>query len=304
MNLVSRTGHLLLSLTLLVGGASGIVHAELSSGLVQPAALHNIPRAGGECRRDAIDAMPAAAVEGPAADLSCALPAAEAAKEVGDPAALFVDVRRMADFEAFHIAGAVNIRPDELRSKPYWRGKRVVLVGNGKAERELYALCSGLKQAAYGQVRVLRGGMPAWLAQELPVQGKAPAVSGLTRLSAAELWAESQYTANLLLLDPRQNALQGDISYAVLLSRLTPEMVHSTLLQRRKQLKGVGLASVVLVAGTDTPEPQIEALRKALTPVPLLVYSDTAAAYRQQLQAQKAVWSARLRGPKPLPCGG
>ena len=65
-----------------------------------------------------------------------------------------------------------------------------------KAERVLYEACAELKKIGFRQVRVLRGGLMAWLTYAQPIIGRPPGEDTLAQLSPAELWAESQFGAN------------------------------------------------------------------------------------------------------------
>lgn len=278
--------------------------AQLVSGDLLPEAIKDIRPAVGACRRE--DPLPGQAgtpVGGEVPpDLSCALPVTEFPLLLARRETLLADLRLAADFQTFRIEGALNLSASELRSKPYWRRKTVVLVGNGKAERELYSECARLKRSGYQQVRVLRGGMPMWLAQGGAVAGHTPSVPQLMRLSAAEFWLESQNPHNVVLVATEQHALQRQLSRSEVLPQTTPKTIKAALEPRRK-LRPSGSASVVLAVAPGVTNEWIEKLQQSLMPVPLLVYADTPEALAHQLDAQKAVWAAQARGPKQPGCG-
>ncbi len=267
-------------------------------------ALKNIKQATGVCRKDdgfsngTITSLP-----GSEPDLKCALPVTEVKSLLSNANTLLVDLRSNAEYQSFHINGALNLNTSDLHSKPYWRKKTVVLIGSGKAERELYSECTRLKQLGYQQVRVLRGGMLLWLASDQPVVGQAPATSQLARLPAAEFWLESQNSDNLVLLSKERSALRSDVSFSVALPQITGEAIKAILERRRKELKNAPLASVVLVAPSIITDEHINQLQKILLPVPLLVYTDTKEALQRQSVLQKSVWLAQARGPKQPGCG-
>jgi hypothetical protein len=271
-----------------------------------PEALRGIKRASGVCRAD--DARPGAGAGADAApavspDFGCAIPVSALQAMLALPATALVDTRGGAAHQAFHIEGALNLSALDLRSKLYWRGKTVVLIGDGKAELELYSECARLKQLGYKQVAVLRGGMPQWLAENQPVAGRAPAAPQLARLSASEFWLASQSLDNLVVLSKQQSALQGDVAFSLVLPETTPGSLKAALEQHRKERKGVPLSAVVLAVDAGVEDQQIEQLQQALVPLPLLVYADSREALVRQLALQKAIWSAQARGPKQLACG-
>jgi rhodanese-related sulfurtransferase len=276
--------------------------AQVSVGGSMPEALKNIQQASSVCRKD--DA-PAGSSTAPAVrpDMSCAIGVSAVQGVQQRQNAVVIDVRPTTDYEAFHIAGSLNAGLSDLHSKSYWRSKTAVLVGNGKAERELYEECTRLKQLGYKDVAVLRGGMPTWLAANQPVMGRAPSARQLARLSASEFWIESQNPDNFVALSKGQGTLQNDIPFSVVLPHMTAAAIRTALERRRTALKNAPLASVIVTADAATPEHELEQLQQAMLPIPVLVYSDTREAFVRQLAVQKAIWVAQARGPKQPACG-
>jgi rhodanese-related sulfurtransferase len=234
-------------------------------------------------------------------DLSCPIEPREAAHLLKSSNAVLIDTRRSVDFVNFHIDGAMNLNPAEVRSKSFLRSKSVVLIGNGIGERELYIECSRLKSNGFKQTRVLQGGMPAWLASGLDVNGQPPNPEQLARLTPSDLLIESQFEANLILVEAGQEAIQKQIKGSRVIPDVKPETIRSAIDKHRSKLKSGVVAAVVLVASKKADH---EALSQAIKPVPLLVYSGTAEAFSLQLTQQAAVWAAQARGPKqPSSCG-
>ena len=237
-------------------------------------------------------------------DLGCGISVPELQKQLGSADLTLVDLRQKEAFEAWHINGALNLSFAELHNKPYWRNKQVVLMGNGKAERESYSECRHLKQLGYTKVKVLRGGMPAWLAQQGAVLGRVnETVPHMLRLSAAEFWLEAQNLDHLLLLSPAQKALQQELPLSTTLEQETPAAMLTLLARHRKETGAAALSGVVLVAAPDVTDEQIMRLQQAIAPMPLLVYADTREAVQRQIALQKQIWLAQARGPRQLGCG-
>lgn len=270
-------------------------------------ALKGIRQAVGSCRRDN-EANPAAK-EGPVAaplldaDLSCAISPGDAMRWLEAANTIFVDTRPAPEHGQFGIRGAVNVRPSELKTKTYLQRKRIVLFGVGVGDQELYRACSGLKQAGFGQVHVLRGGLALWSAFRLPLIGAPPSGSLMSRLSAAQLWQESRYDDNVVVVFPSMSAGRENLPYSVLLMTPTAEGVRGVLERRRKELKGAPVASVILVAGAEMNDQQFEQLQQKLGAIPLLLYAESLGALDRQLSSQKAMWAAQSRGPKRPGCG-
>ncbi|MFZ2313994.1 MAG: rhodanese-like domain-containing protein, partial [Methylobacter sp.] len=182
-------------------------------------------------------------------DLSCVINPADLAHKLKSPGTVLVDTRSAMDFAEFHIEGAMNISATELRSKSFLRDKSVVLIGNGKAERELYIECRRLKSTGFRRVNVLRGGMPAWLASGHGVLGQSPNLARLTTLTPSELWTESRFEANLVLVTASQKTLQKQITGSLLIPDERPKTVQAIVKQQRsRHSKSGSRAAVVLVA--------------------------------------------------------
>lgn len=277
--------------------------APMPGGGPLPAALKDIAPASGVCRRDA----PAGAASAPPApaiapDLGCAMPVAAVQEWLAQPGALLADLRSAGDFQGHHIEAAVNLTSLDLRSKPYWRAKPVVLAGDGKGEQELYSLCAQLKQQGYQRIGVLRGGVPAWQGSGQPLAGRAPPLPLQLRLSPEELWQEAQNADNMVLLLPDLAALQKHLPFAAALAQPSAAAVKAVAERRRKETRNAPLASVV-VAGASLSDRDIERLQRELSPVPVLAYTGALAAFQHQLTVQKAVWTAQARGPRQPACG-
>ncbi|MFZ2312294.1 MAG: hypothetical protein WAV82_06715, partial [Methylobacter sp.] len=133
------------------------------------------------------------------------------------------------------------------------------------------------------------------------VLGQSPNLAQLTTLTPSELWTESQFAANLVLVTASQKTLQKHITRSLLIPDEWPKTVQAMVKQRSGHSKSGSWAAVVLVAGKET---DVQALSQAIEPVPLLVYSETEEAFASQLTQQSAVWAAQARGPKqPSGCG-
>lgn len=282
-----------------------LVSAQVASGNKLPEALKDVKPADGVCRRDSFspaeDGKPAVAEVAP--DFACAITAAELLPILASPNTALIDLRLGAEHQAFHIAGAMSLNTADLHSKPYWQRKTTVLIGNGKGERELYSECARLKRSGYSAVKVLRGGMASWLANNQSVSGQAPRASQLARLTASELWIESQSPANLVVLGAEMKALQNELPYSTVLPQTTGPAIKSVLERRRKELKDAPLAAVVLAVDLGMSNDDIQRLQQSLGPLPLLVYTDTREALQRHVSMQKAIWAAQARGPKQPACG-
>jgi rhodanese-related sulfurtransferase len=292
-------------LALVLAAFCGPACAQMASPGEVPRALKDIKPAPAACRPDKVEPIhaPSGARSDIAPDLACAISAAELYSALGRPDTVLIDVRPASEYGSFRIGGALNMGVAETRSKAYLRSKRLVLVGDGKGERELYAACAALKRDGFKQVRTLRGGIASWVADERPVIGRAPSPDRLIRLSAAELWRESQFDGNVVLVAENREPMLADLPFAAALGLPSVETVRAALEERRKRLKNAPLASVVLIADAGLAPEQLATLQQALRPVPLLMYAETRDALNRYVTLQKAIWAAQARGPKQPGCG-
>ncbi|MCM2250782.1 MAG: rhodanese-like domain-containing protein [Ramlibacter sp.] len=269
-----------------------------------PEALRNIPRAGESCKNDAPDvaATRTSRTAAAAPGLACMVTMSQVRGDIESGAILIVDVRQDSQHQRFHIPGSVNFSATSLAHKPALRGKALLLVGDGKGERELHAGCSLLKQSGFASVRVLAGGMISYLASGAPLRGRVPSAYELADLDAGQLWAESKFVENLLVIAGNAADYSDHLPYATAVNPLTPASLAAVLDRRQKEIKGA-VSAVVLAGAPVTEETSYAALATAVAPVPLLTYRDSAAALGRFVAGQKASWTARARGPKRPRCG-
>lgn len=273
-----------------------------------PDALKGVAPAGQSCKRDEVAQRPKGlsepAVQAIPADLHCAVSVPEVVSLRDRNAAFLVDTRSPREFEALHIDGALNATPAEVRSKTFLRDRTLVLVGSGKAEQELYVACTELKSRGFPRVKVLRGGMPLWQAQGQPTVGLRSDGALPPSLNTAELWLETQFDANLVLVAPSHAALRDQLPYAMPLAQVNASAVKSVLDLRRRELKNSPLSAVVLVAEESAMAADTwRALAASMAPVPLLVYTHPADVFMREMRQQQLSWTALARGPKQPPCG-
>jgi rhodanese-related sulfurtransferase len=116
-----------------------------------------------------------APADGVAADLRFISPE-EARKLLGQDAVAFVDCRSKDEFEAGHVAGSTHVEPGVATIEPailqIARSAHTVVTycdADSECERS-QRIASLFTQAGAADVRVLEGGLPAWLAEGFPAQ--------------------------------------------------------------------------------------------------------------------------------------
>lgn len=282
------------------------VFAQTKSTPPLPEALKGIQPATGVCRRD----QPAASLGNNSSkpkhhspDLTCAASLSQVLALADQPDTLLFDVRHSSDFMAFHIKGAMNKDLASLRTANFLGGKTVVLVGSGKAERDLYLACGDLKTSGAKRVFVLQGGIASWISGGNAVEGRVPSVDQLFRLTASELWAESQFNANLVLVHAAQEEIRPHLFASVPLRDISLPAIKSEIIKRRKNQQKNKLIGLVLVVPPNTSPEQLDTIRRAILPMPMLIFAEPAQVFIKEMTQQKNIWSAHARGPRKPGCG-
>ncbi len=100
-----------------------------------------------------------------------------------------VDVRNSADYEKVQIPGAVRIPMFALKSKEILKTQPIVLLGSGYDYSLLEPECRNLREQGF-MVSILEGGLCAWKARGLPLEGMGTADLSLQTLSPADFFRE------------------------------------------------------------------------------------------------------------------
>jgi len=298
MNLtIARIITLLIGLTgLWQGIPDALAKPQMAPGVVT--ALQQMKPASAACSAKKPKSTPFKIVAEIKPDLSCAMSADFLLRQLNAANHTVIDTRTASEFNQFHIANTMNIPVTELTKKSFLHEKRLILLGNGKAEQRLYRACKELKANGYPQTSVLWGGMPAWLASTNKVLGQAPGWAEAAQLTAADLWLESQFSANLVLVSAAQTNVLPYLKTSYRIADEQPKTIQAVLNQLPKTYQP---AAVVLVGSKGA---DFQAIRETIKPIPLLFYTDTAEAFIDQQKIQSAVWAAHARGPKQAPgCG-
>lgn len=189
-----------------------------------------------------------------------------------------------------------------LRLKEYLRDKPMLLVGDGKSDRELYGACGRLRAQGFKSVHVLMGGMAGYLAKGLPVNGSgAPDAFELAQIDPSQLWAQSQFPEGLVIVVDSTTTAES-LPLASRVADGAPRTIAGVVERRRKEQKTT-LANVTLVIDGAMTEAVFRQYSQAVAPTPLLVYSGGAGALKEFLRSQEAAWAALARGPKQPRCG-
>lgn len=281
-------------------------HADEASGKTARTveeAFKGIKRADGVCRGDEGGATEQAVGRTAESlpDLGCGVSFGDVLVLLLRSDSSIIDGRTAGEFAQFHLNGALNMAPAELKTKLFLNRQTLILVGNGKGERELYRACGELKRQGFRQVRVLHGGMPVWQ-DESRVLGQHVPWSELSRLSIEQFWAEASFESNTMVLAPAAAELRKEFPKALVMKDDSPLGLKGVLDKYPRKERRAG--SILLLSGRKDFDSLAEQYRKVAGTFPLLVHVGSTSSVRQFLSTQELVWNAQSRGPKKLPCSG
>jgi rhodanese-related sulfurtransferase len=134
-------------------------------------ALRGVPRAHSAAASTAVCSAPAGALA------TAVWIEQEAARALmGDPGAVFVDCRSKPEFQSGHIATALSVpgeEPDITAPVARLLGAARTIVAYCDAAsgcESSHRLAARLRELGYPDVRILRDGMPGWLARGYPAE--------------------------------------------------------------------------------------------------------------------------------------
>jgi len=270
-----------------------------------PALLKDIKQSGESCRRADLVDKPSSVVQRDkfVPDLTCKISTQELLIRTKTAHSIIVDTRPAGEYTQYRIDRSINVPLNEVVHKAVLRKKSIVLIGTGKLERELYTACSLLKSKGFTSVKVLQGGILAWIAADQAVLGRAITVDQLQRLEPAELYSEGKFASNLVVVAASEKAMLKRLDFAVSAPQDNAQGLKQVLEQQRRNGKYRSLNAVVWVTSAQTKPEELTSLRAMAAPLPFMVYSEGEASFQKYMSEQNAVWLAQARGPKQPTCG-
>lgn len=111
-----------------------------------------------------------------------------------------VDVRSKATFEKLRIPDSINIPLHALKTKNFLRKRPLVLINEGFEYLRLEQECLRLQKQGFKEVKILEGGLRAWLAKGGPVIGDVHALQNLNRVPP-EVYFREKNNGGVLVVD-------------------------------------------------------------------------------------------------------
>lgn len=271
--------------------------------------LAGIAQSTGSCPKNPSEAQPSAQTSAPArsspAGPACLVDLSKYLKSNAD--AVLIDTRLPAEFDRGHAAGAINVSPAELLSKPYWRKQTLLLLGKGKAEPELVDLCYAMRESGYRKVVIADGGVISWARQGLPWAGMALDLEQAMVLTPEEFMLEMQDPRQQLYVSPEMAELLKRFPDAAPLSAAAPTVASGTKRPGRQGAAPAGAAAetprFILASSREAAPERIRLLSAAAGARMGFIYSDGEQGLA--VHAKQTTYLDKLQrlGPKRLGCG-
>jgi rhodanese-related sulfurtransferase len=239
---------------------------------------------------------------------SCWIDLAELS-EPGAPQPAWIDVRAAADSRAAPIPGALAIPLVELRSKSFLQSSPIVLIGSGRDDADLAHACGELRRAEFQQVKLLRGGIRAWVSARRPVMADGGVMQNLDLIAAGDLHRQASAAPWLMLgIDlPLSDALPAAMaSLQQVDARNSPARALDAVRRRQAELahleKSAQPNAIVLVARDDASATKLRDAVRGAGLEDVLVLQGGMAGYRAFLSQQQSIAAAAGR-PLVRSCG-
>jgi len=215
---------------------------------------------------------------------------------------IVVDIRPEKEFNLYNIPGSVNMPPFAVKTRTYWKDKKILLVNDGYSYRKLDSLCADLRKSGFNQVSVLDGGVTAWRKNIAPSRN-APPGGRLETITPARLLPEAAYRHwKVLDLTEEASRLGGDEKH------LEVTRIEKSIQEKIRKLssgKPADRASglVLVVTGDGKAYPKLARTIDKYIQVPVFYLKGGVKAYRDFLNRQLAIWNRNPgKSGKLSPC--
>lgn len=220
----------------------------------------------------------------------------------------FVDVRTPAEYDRYHIAGAINIPLHALKTKEFLKKLSVVLVNDGHSVAVLENACVELKQSGFNKVSVLEGGLYSWRANKRPLEGDLAAQVVLNRITAEEL-IDVRSNSNFYVIDfSEKSNLKGLNSWLptkIIRLKKKGDSVENIVSAVARQSKINSLGMPILIADDNEAYERIDArLQKSSVSLVLLRLDGGVKKYREHVARQLAIWDEQKKPRRYEACRG
>lgn len=101
---------------------------------------------------------------------------------------VLIDIRHKKAFDRIKIPGSINIPLHFIKTKPYLKNNKLVLIDKGPAKPGAVSECTRLQKDGYA-VLILEGGLYAWVQAGGKTLGDPFAIKHLNEISAADYYA-------------------------------------------------------------------------------------------------------------------
>lgn len=219
----------------------------------------------------------------------------------GKSHAVLVDVRPSSAFSTAWIPGAANLSLEAVSTNVLVKASNtVVLIGNGKDTVRLQQRCTDLHKRGLSQLRVLDGGLPAWLRAGGAVVGNVAAIDQPLLLDGRELHEVLQQPGAVLVFAEGRPTLALAAAGARIVKASAKNALSKAVLGRIPRAMAKETAAVIFLPSSGNPAAWRASARSMGLPDPLFFVGD-ASRYDAYLQQQARI-AASANKPRSSAC--
>lgn len=155
---------------------------------------------------------------------------------------ILIDVRRAEDFQSTRIANSINMPLHFIKTKPYLKNRRIIIVSRGYDSSRLEQESERLKDAGFTNVSILKDGLTGWLHAGGELAGDPFAIKKIPFVSPAHYFRE-RHLDNQVVINaggPKYSQDKNILPDAVLVSHsvqsdLFVEIIGNIITQEEKK---------------------------------------------------------------------
>lgn len=142
---------------------------------------------------------------------------------------LVIDTRPLIDFNKYSIENSLNMSAEGIQTKNYWKEREIYLIGGDKFDLPLLAVADRLHETGFTNVKVVAGGINAWINKGLPVIGNPPNANQLVQLSPQDIWMSRKDPTALYILDSDYEQFAKFFDHSLVLNNISVKNLNKDI---------------------------------------------------------------------------
>lgn len=163
---------------------------------------------------------------------------------------LIIDTRPSIDFNKYSIEDSLNLSAESIQTKNYWKEKEIYLIGGDKFDLPLLVVADRLHEAGFTNVKVVTGGINAWINKGLSVIGNPPNANQLIQLSPQDVWTSRKDSTTLYILDSDYERFSKFFDRSLVLNNISIKNLNKDIQNYQNLHPKIKLSKVYLLANS------------------------------------------------------